>query len=180
PEAGGKPDKLPIPDSQKAQAELLHNELVESIAENDETLLDLYLEQGELTESQMRDGLQTSLLKRDLFPVFCNCAARNMGTGRVMGFLGNIAPNPLEANQPLDNEGKKLELKEDGEAIMFTFKNSAASHVGDLLYFKVYGNVIKPGITLINHATGDAERISNLYITNGEKRTEVNAVRTGD
>src|SRR5699024_9568337 len=45
---------------------------------------------------------------------------------------------------------------------------------------KVYGNVIKPGITLINHATGDAERISNLYITNGEKRTEVNAVRTGD
>src|SRR5699024_3501399 len=93
-EEGGKPDKLPIPDTQKAQAELLHNELVESVAENDETLLDLYLEQGELTESQMRDGLQVSLLKRNLFPVFCNCAARNMGTGRVMGFLGNIAPNP--------------------------------------------------------------------------------------
>src|SRR5690625_5837146 len=69
PEAGGKPDKLPIPDSQKARAELLHNELVEAIAENDETLLDLYFEHGELDEYQMRDGLQASLLRREIFPL---------------------------------------------------------------------------------------------------------------
>ncbi|HKK44603.1 MAG TPA: GTP-binding protein, partial [Balneolaceae bacterium] len=111
PEDGGKPDKLPIPDSHKAQADLLHNELVEAVAENDETLLDLYLEQGELTESQMREGLQKSLLKRDIFPLFCCCAKRNMGTGRVMGFLGNVAPNPLEANPPHNTEGKEVKLK---------------------------------------------------------------------
>lgn len=180
PEGGGKPDKLPIPDSQQAQAELLHNELVESVAENDETLLDLYLEQGELTESQMRDGLQVSLLNRDIFPVFCNCADRNMGTGRVMGFLANIAPNPLEANTPLNTEGEEQPLKEDGEAIMFMFKNSAASHVGDLLYFKVYGGDVKSGVTLKNNATADSVRLSGLYVTNGEKRTEIDTVRTGD
>lgn len=180
PEGGGKPDKLPIPDSQRAQAELLHNELVESIAENDETLLDLYLEQGELTESQMRDGLQTALLKREAFPVFCNCAERNMGTGRVMGFIGNIAPNPLEANPPLAANGNELTLNEDGEPIMFMFKNSATSHVGDLLYFKVYGGEITSGITLGNHSTGNSERLSSLYITNGDKRMEVTTVSTGD
>ncbi len=180
PEGGGKPEKLPIPDSQQAQAELLHNELVESVAENDETLLDLYLEQGELTESQMRDGLQASLLNRDLFPVFCNSAERNMGTGRVMGFLGNIAPNPLEANPPLDTEGNEYKLNEDGDSMMFMFKNSSASHVGDLLYFKVYGGKVKPGMSLVNNSNGSSERLSGLYLTNGEKRTEVEVIKTGD
>ncbi len=180
PENGGKPDKLPIPDSQKAQAELLHNELVESVAENDETLLDLYLEQGELTESQMREGLQISLLNRELFPVFCNCAERNMGTGRVMGFLGNVAPNPLEANPPRDKDGNEYALEANGKPMMFMFKNSAASHVGDLLYFKVYGGTVEPGMNLQNNATGNGVRLSGLYLTNGEKRTEIDKINTGD
>lgn len=180
PEKGGKPDKLPIPDSQKAQAELLHNELVEAVAENDETLLDLYLEQGELTESQMKEGLQKSLLNRDIFPLFCCSAERNMGTGRVMGFLGNVSPNPLEANPPKTTEGEEFPLNKDGDPVMFMFKNSAESHVGDLLYFKVYGGSIKPGLDLVNSSNGNSVRLSGLYLTNGEKRIEVNELKTGD
>ncbi|MDZ7715593.1 MAG: elongation factor G [Balneolaceae bacterium] len=180
PEDGGKPDKLPIPDSQKAQADLLHNELVEAVAENDETLLDLYLEQGELTESQMSEGLQKSLLNQDIYPLFCCCAERNMGTGRVMGFLGNVSPNPLEANPPKSTEGEEFVLKEDGKPVMFMFKNSAESHVGDLLYFKVYGGSVKPGLDLINSSTDNSVRLSGLYLTNGEKRVEINELKTGD
>jgi elongation factor G len=180
PQKGGKPEKLPIPESHKSQAEILHNELVESVAENDEMLLDLYLEQGELTESQMRDGLQLSLLKGDIYPVFCNCAERNMGTGRVMGFLGNVAPNPMEANPPKDTEGNEHALDEDGDPLMFMFKDSAESHVGDLLYFKVYGGTVNPGLDLQNSTTGNSVRLSSLYLTNGEQRNEVDAVRTGD
>lgn len=180
PEKGGKPDKLPIPDSQKAQAELLHNELVEAVAENDETLLDLYLEEGELTESQMREGLQKSLLSQDIYPLFCCSAERNMGTGRVMGFLGNVSPNPLEANPPTTVDGEEFKLDQDGKPVMFMFKNSAESHVGDLLYFKVYGGSIKPGLDLINSSNGNAVRLSSLYLTNGEKRVEVNELKTGD
>lgn len=180
PEKGGKPDKLPIPDSQKAQADLLHNELVEAVAENDETLLDLYLEQGELTESQMREGLQKSLLNQDLYPLFCCCAQRNMGTGRVMGFLGNVAPNPMEANPPKTVDGEEFALKEDGKPVMFMFKNSAESHVGDLLYFKVYGGSVKPGLDLVNSSNGNSVRLSSLYLTNGEKRNEINELKTGD
>lgn len=180
PEKGGKPDKLPIPDSQKAQADLLHNELVEAVAENDETLLDLYLEQGELTESQMREGLQKSLLNQDLYPVFCCCAQRNMGTGRVMGFLGNVAPNPMEANPPKTVDGEEFALEKDGKPVMFMFKNSAESHVGDLLYFKVYGGSVKSGLDLVNSSNGNSVRLSSLYLTNGEKRNEINELKTGD
>lgn len=180
PEDGGKPDKLPIPDSQRAQADLLHNELVEAVAENDETLLDLYLEQGELTESQMREGLQKSLLNQDIYPLFCCCAERNMGTGRVMGFLGNVSPNPLEANPPMSTEGEEFLLDEDGKSVMFMFKNSAESHVGDLLYFKVYGGSVKPGLDLVNDTTNSGVRLSGLYLTNGEKRVETSELKTGD
>ncbi|WP_138429244.1 elongation factor G [Fodinibius saliphilus] len=180
PEDGGKPDKLPIPDSHQSQADLLHNELVEAVAENDETLLDLYLEQGELTESQMQQGLQQSLLNRDIFPLFCCCAKHNMGTGRVMGFLGNVAPNPLEANPPLTIEGEKLELDEEADPLMFMFKNSSESHVGDMLYFKVYGGSVEPGLDLVNHTTNDGVRISGLYLPNGEERKEANRILTGD
>ncbi|MDZ7659702.1 elongation factor G [Fodinibius sp.] len=180
PEDGGKPDKLPIPDSHKAQADLLHNELVEAVAENDETLLDLYLEQGELTESQMREGLHQSLLNRDIFPLFCCCAKRNMGTGRVMGFLGNVAPNPLEANPPKTTDGETVKLKSDGDPLMFLWKNSSESHVGDMLYFKSYGGTVKPGQDLINHTTGTGVRLSGLYWVNGNKRGEANKVPTGD
>lgn len=179
PEKGGKPDKLPIPDSQQAQADLLHNELVEAVAENDETLMDLYFEQGELTESQMREGLQKSLLNQDLYPLFCCCAQRNMGTGRVMGFLGNVAPNPLEANPPGTTGGEELKLDPEGKPIMFTFKDSAASHVGDLIYFKVYGGSVSSGMDLVS-SSGNATRLSNLYLTNGEKRDDIPEVHTGD
>ncbi|MEL7834989.1 elongation factor G [Fodinibius sp. Rm-B-1B1-1] len=180
PEKGGKPDKLPIPDSHKAQADLLHNQLVEAVAENDETLLDLYLEQGELTESQMREGLQQSLLNRDIFPLFCCCAKRNMGTGRVMGFLGNVAPNPLEANPPKTVGGEPVELNPNGEPLMFIWKNSSESHVGDMLFFKMYGGTATAGLDLINESTGSGVRLSGLYGINGHKREEVPQIPTGD
>ncbi|MGM0546250.1 MAG: elongation factor G [Bacteroidota bacterium] len=180
PEGGGKPDKLPIPDSHQAQADLLHNELVEAVAENDETLLDLYLEQGELTESQMQDGLHKSLMNRDIFPLFCCSAKRNMGTGRVMGFLGNVAPNPLEANPPKTVTGEQVRIDEDGDPLMFVWKNSSESHVGDMLYFKSYGGTVQPGLNLLNHSSGSSVRISGLYGINGKKRIEMSEIPTGD
>lgn len=180
PAEGGKPDKLPIPDSEKARAEKLHQELVETIAENDETLMDIYFEQGELDEEQMQDGLHISLVKGQIYPVFCTSAAKNMGTGRIMGFLDDVAPNPLQANSPLDENGHKVELKPDGKAVIFLFKTQSESHVGDLIYFKVYGGKVTAGMDLVNTGTSGTVRLGNLFLAEGQKRVEVNEVQTGD
>lgn len=179
PEAGGRPDKLPIPESQRAQAELLHNELVEAVAENDETLLDLYFENGELDEYQMRDGLQMSIRNRDIFPLFCSCASRNMGTGRILGFIGNIAPSPLESEMKLSN-GDSYDISEDSEPSAFVFKSSSETHVGDLAYLKVTGGSIRQGMDLVNQRTGNSVRVGSLYINQGQNRTEVPEVNAGD
>ena len=179
PEDGGKPDKLPIPDSQRAQAELLHNELVEAVAENDETLLDLYFENGELDEYQMRDGLKLSMENRDIFPLFCTCAERNMGSGRIMGFICNVTPSPLERELSL-KDGGTHEISPDDPPSMFVFRTSSEAHVGDLTFFKATGGEIVHGAELVNQRTGNSMRLGSIYMDQGEKRTEVNKVSAGD
>ncbi|SMO66766.1 elongation factor G [Gracilimonas mengyeensis] len=180
PEGGGKPDKLPIPDSLKPQAEKLHQELVETIAENDETLMDIYFEQGELDEEQMEKGLHISLVNGQIFPLFCSCASLNMGTGRVMGFLDDVAPNPLQGNPPKTQEGEVFELDPDGKPVMFLFKTHSESHVGDLIYFKVYNGSVQPGMDLVNSSNSSSVRLGNLFLTEGHKRIEINEIKTGD
>ncbi|HRD53898.1 MAG TPA: GTP-binding protein, partial [Flavobacteriales bacterium] len=85
-DAGGKPEKQPIPASELEKANALHKELVEKAAENDETLMEHYFEKGELDEDEMRKGLKQGMMKRTCFPVFCLSALRNMGSGRLMGY----------------------------------------------------------------------------------------------
>lgn len=179
PEAGGKPDKLPIPDSLKAQAELLQNELVETIAENDETLLDLYFEHGKLDEYQMRDGLKQGMLNREIFPLFCTAAGRNMGTGRIMSFIGNVCPDPRERVYSL-KDGESHNVKEDGDAAIFVFRSTTEEHVGDLAYFKVMQGSIEPGIDLENKDSSDTVRFGSLFTDQGSKRTETNKFNAGD
>lgn len=180
PDGGGKPDKLPIPDSLEAQAAKLHQELVEIVAENDESLMDVYFEQGTLDEEQMEVGLHQAFVSGLINPLFCSCASKNMGTGRIMGFIDDIAPNPLEGNPPKTDQGEPFQLLQNGESTIFLFKTHSESHVGDLIYFKVYSGSVKPGMDLVNASTGNSVRLGSLYLTEGQKRIEVKELKTGD
>jgi len=97
PAEGGKPEKLPIPADEKERADRLHNELVERAAENDEQLMEKYFEKGTLDEDEMQEGLRLGMIHHDVFPMFVTSAKKNMGSGRMMGFIDNVAPSPLDA-----------------------------------------------------------------------------------
>lgn len=180
PDSGGRPDKLPIPESHKAQVELLHNELVELIAENDESLMDLYFEHGKLDEYQMRDGLKQSLLNRQIYPIFCMSALRNMGSGRVMGFICNNTPSPLEAPPAITEDDEEFSHDPDGETRLFCFKAYSEAHLGNLTSFKVQSGQIRTGMDLENRRDLSSQRIGSVSIPAGQKRTDVNEVKTGD
>ena len=180
PEGGGKPDKLPIPESQVAQAELMQNELVESIAENDETLMDIYFERGELDEYQMREGLQKTILKRQIFPMFCTCASRNMGSGRVMGFISNNLPSPADSQPELTLEGEEVPVSPDGKPVLFSYKTYSESHVGNLNYIKVIGGSIKQGMDLENKRDGNIQRLGTVSMNQGQKRVDIAEAMAGD
>ena len=101
PKDGGKPEKKPIPESEIGRAQEMHNALVEAAAENDENLMELFFENGSLTEEELAKGLRIAIANQEIFPVFCCSATANMGSGRIMGFINDCllytSPSPRDA-----------------------------------------------------------------------------------
>ncbi len=180
PPQGGKPEKLPIPDSEKARAESLHKELVEAVAVNDETLMDHYLDKGELDEDEMREGLKKSLINHDIFPVFCLSAGNDMGSGRLMGFIDNVCPSANEMPPQVTKNGESLPCVTEGPACIFVYKTVSEPHVGELSFFKVFSGTIKSGMELVNENNGVSEKINQLFVVEGNKRTPVPELVAGD
>ncbi|WP_276481727.1 elongation factor G [Paraflavitalea pollutisoli] len=180
-DTGGKPEKLPIPDEEKARADELHRELVEAIAGNDEALMEKYFDKGELDEDEMKEGLKKSMIQHDLFPLFCLSAERNMGSGRLMGFIDNVCPSANEMQSAkLMQYGQELPCNASGPACLFIYKTVAEPHVGELSFFKVYSGTIKSGMELVNETTGVSEKLNQLFVVEGNKRVNVNELVAGD
>lgn len=180
PAQGGKPEKLPIPDSEKEKADNLHRELVEAVAVNDETLMEHYLDKGELDEDEMREGLKKSLINHDIFPVFCISTAKDMGSGRLMGFIDNVCPSANEMPPQKTKSGESVTCDSNGQVCIFVYKTVSESHVGELSFFKVYSGTVKAGMELENEATGVSEKINQLFLVEGSKRIPVSELEAGD
>ncbi len=179
-DAGGKPEKLTIPEEEKNKADQLHRDLVEAIASNDETLMEKYFDKGELDEDEMKIGLKKAMINHDIFPLFCLSAERNMGSGRLMGFIDNVCPSANEMPPQKTIKGEDLPCNQNGQACMFIYKTVSESHVGDLSFFKVYSGCIKSGMELENESTNVTEKINQLFLVEGNKRTAVNELCAGD
>ncbi len=177
---GGKPQKLPIPASEKDRADELHNQLIEAIAVHDETLMEKYFEQGSLDEAEMSQGLKAAMIHHDLFPLFCCSAKQDMGSGRILGFLHDIAPSAQDMPPVSRKSGLTLPCDSNGPTCLFVFKTISEPHLGDMSFFKVYSGEVKSGMELINSETGAAERISQLFVMNGKNRSIVQSLKAGD
>jgi len=178
--AGGAPEIHDIPAAELEHAEDVHNQLLEMAAENDEELMELFFEQGNLNEDEMRKGLKLGMLSRSLFPVFCVCAARDMGVRRLMEFICNVAPNPGELAPVETIDGKLIKVDINGPTSIFVFQTSIEQHVGEVTYFKVISGILKEGMDLINTTKNSKERISQIYCVAGKNRTKVAEMHAGD
>lgn len=177
---GGKPEKLPIPDSELEKANALHNELVEKAAENDEGLMELYFEKGTLNEDEMKQGLKIGMRNHQVFPVFCLSAKNDMGSGRMMGFIDNVTPSAVDLKPETTVEGEELAHSPTGDEVLFIFKTAMEPNLGKMSYFKVISGEVKVGDELVNHQNGQTERINQLFIIDGHKREGVNKLAVGD
>lgn len=177
---GGKPRKLAIPDSEKEKAERLHNELVEKAAENDEALMEKYFDKGTLDEDEMREGLKLGMIRHTIFPVFCMSAKKNMGSGRMMGFIDNVAPSPQEAKPERTTEGNEVAFDPEKPTVLFVFKSHLEQNLGKLSFFKVISGEVTTASELINSQTGATERLHHLFIMDGKSRTPVEKLVAGD
>lgn len=177
---GGVPEVLEIPDSEINKAQDLHNTLVESAAEHDEELMEKFFDQGSLTEEEMRVGIRKGMLHRDMFPVFCISAGKDMCVRRLMEFVGNVAPSVNVTEKPQTKGGKEIAPDPSGPASIYVFKTGIEPHIGEVSYFKVMSGKVKEGDDLVNIDRGSKERLSQIFAVAGQIRTKVDELVAGD
>ncbi len=180
PADGGKPEKKPIPDSEKERAQAMHNALVEAAAENDETLMEHFFEDGNLSEEELTKGLNIAIAHQQIFPVFCSSATLNMGSGRIMGFINDICPSPSDRPPKKLEGGKTLTCDSKGPTSLFIYKTMSEQRVGIVSYFKVYSGVVRSSDELINSRNTTHERFGNIFVSEGKSREQVNELYAGD
>ncbi len=177
---GGVPTVTDIPEDQMERANELHNALVEAAAENDETLMDKYFEQGHLTEDEMREGIRKGLIDRSILPVFIVSALKDMGVRRMMEFLGNVCPFVSDMPAPETINGEEVKPDANGPLSVFFFKTSVEPHIGEVSYFKVMSGTLKAGEDLDNVSRGGKERLAQIFTICGQLRTPIEKLEAGD
>ena len=177
---GGAPIIEDIPAEEMDKAMELHKALVEAAAENDETLMEKFFDEGTLTEDEMREGIRKGLITRSIFPVFCVCAGKSMGVRRLMEFLGNVVPFVSEMPKVHNTRGEEVPADTNAPTSLYFFKTGMEPHIGEVSYFKVMSGSVKAGDDLTNADRGSKERIANLYVCAGANRQPVEQLVAGD
>ncbi len=177
---GGVPTIEDIPAEEMEKARELHQQLVEAAAENDETLMEKFFEQGHLTEDEMREGIRKGLVDRSVFPVFCVSALKDMGVRRMMEFLGNVVHFVDDMPAPVNTAGEEVKPDSDGPLSLYMFKTTVEPHIGEVSYFKVMSGTLTPGVDLDNVSRGNKERIAQIFCVCGQIKTQVDKLCAGD
>ncbi len=177
---GGVPVISDIPEDQMEHARELHQQLVEAAAENDETLMEKFFDQGHLSEDEMREGIRKGLVDRSIYPVFCVSAMKDMGVRRMMEFLGNVVPFVEDMPAPVDADGEEVKPDSNGPLSLYVFKTSVEPHIGEVSYFKVMSGTLSAGVDLNNVSRESKERIAQIYCVCGQIRTQIDKLCAGD
>ena len=180
----GKATEGDIPSEVQGRAEELREQLVESIAETDEELMEKYFSEGELTAEDIVAGLRQAMLQREIFPVFFGDAYNNVGIDQLLNALVQYGPSPAEAAGLRFQEGEEQAVELEGTATAplaaLVFKTLAEQHVGELSLLRLFSGAIKPGDEVANSGKRTTERIGQIYHLNGNRRTEVESAEAGD
>src|SRR5262249_5320950 len=162
----------------------LHRELVEFIAESDDTLLNKFFEQGSLSEEEFRADIHAAVQKQMLIPLFCTSATSNVGVARLLDFIAKYGSSPLD-HEKVDAQdartGAALEVKLGGtEPVLQVFKTMNEEHFGELSFFRIYSGQIATGGDAYNANRNITERIGQIFLLNGQTREGVPRLGAGD
>jgi elongation factor G len=160
--------------------------MVESAAEANETLMDKYLEEGDLSEADIIAGLRERTIATEIQPMLCGSAFKNKGVQRVLDAVLDFLPSPVDipdvAGTDPDDEEKKLTRKaDDSEKFSaLAFKLMSDPFVGQLTFVRVYSGVLAKGDTIYNATRGKRERIGRIVQMHANERQEIEEIRAGD
>ncbi len=161
----------------------LHRELIEYVAESDDSLMERFFEKGALAEEEFRAGLHKAIQAQVFVPLFAVSAETNVGIARLMDFIAKYGSSPLDRAEVPARDASGLAGSvplSQPEPVMFIFKTMNEPGVGELSLFRVYSGVVTTGDELVNTSRNVTERLGQLYVLNGHERTPVSVLRAGD
>ena len=173
-----------IPESLAAAAAEWRGKMIEAAAEADEELLEKYLNDGELSEDDIRRGLRVRTLRNEIVPTLCGSAFKNKGVQAMLDAVVHYMPSPIDVPAIMGH----LEDESDGERhpddkepfSALAFKIATDPFVGNLTFFRVYSGVLNSGDTVYNPVKSKKERIGRILQMHSNDRKEIKEVRAGD
>jgi elongation factor G len=182
----GEYQETEIPDEAKPQFDKYYNELIEAISATDDTLLEHYLEGGEISRDEAINGMKEAMKRMDLFPLFCISSELNYGMQAVLSTIVEVMPNAYEMEELHAFKGAEgdatveIHAKDDGPCVAHVFKTMSEPHVGDVTFFRLFSGSITNGDELYNVTRSGAEKLNHLSIAQGKERIEVPKLHAGD
>ena len=173
-----------IPAELQAQAEEWRSKMVEAAAEANEELMNKYLEEGDLSEAEIKAGIRARTLAVEIQPMLCGTAFKNKGVQRMLDAVIDFLPSPVDIPPVAgtDEDEKEASRKaDDAEKLSaLAFKLMTDPFVGQLTFVRVYSGVLKKGDTVYNPIKGKKERIGRIVQMHANNRQEVEEIRAGD
>ena len=173
-----------IPAELQDQCEALREQMIESAAEATEELMEKYLDQGELNEEEIKEGIRLRTLANEIVPCFCGSAFKNKGVQAMLDAVIEYMPSPIDVpaiKGILDDESEGERHSSDDEPFSaLAFKIATDPFVGTLTFFRVYSGVISSGDTVFNPVKGKKERVGRILQMHANSREEIKEVRAGD
>jgi len=175
-----------IPAELQDLAEEKREFMIESAAEATEELMEKYLEEGILTNDEIKEGIRIQTIDNQIIPMFCGSAFKNKGVQAVLDAMIMYMPSPLDVEPItgiLDDAAETVAPRnptDDEPFAALAFKIATDPFVGNLTFFRVYSGVLKSGDFVFNSSKGKKERIGRIVQMHSNDREEIKEVRAGD
>ena len=181
-DGSGKYDESKVSGEEEEQVEQLHSQLIELVAESDDTLLEKFFDEG-ISEEELRGGLHQAFQSQVFIPVFFASSETNVGVARIMDFIAKYASSPDDHKETAvknSNEEDTTISLDDNEAVAFVFKTINEPHIGELSFVKVMAGTLKAGEDVVNANTDEPQRLGQMFILNGKNRDKVDQLKAGE
>ncbi|MGK7371659.1 MAG: elongation factor G [Candidatus Halalkalibacterium sp. M3_1C_030] len=183
---GAEFEEIEIPEELKEKADEYRKVMLEAIADHNDTLMEKYLMEEEITEEEIEDAIREATLNRSITPVLCGSALKNKGVQTLLDKVIKYMPSPYDippitGKDPEDHDKKmqrKPSVQEPFSAL--AFKIMSDPYVGKLTFFRVYSGELEKGSYIYNSTTGNKERIGRILEMHANDKKDLDVVRAGD
>jgi elongation factor G len=175
----GQDGASPVPDEVMAQVDQSREALVEGVCENDDALLEKYLNGEDLAEEEVRDALRRAVSANRLVPVLCGSGHKQIGINTLLDTIVRVVPPPTEAPVRLES-GETIKPSPDGPLAALVFKTISDPHIGKLSYVRVYSGRLNADSQVWNSSKGHEERVGHVFYVRGKHQEPAGSLATGD